>query len=182
MCINHFFCPRIFFATICAGMFFKTQFFDRTFRRDLSLMGDNKTLKTKRKNRPTESLPLNPSLSVDSEAGGQRGEQSRRSAFLSSPGAFGPAGRPFRYLAVARSCCSSWRTRRTNPYYSAPSKNKIFRNFFIILNIFAIVINLQKKNLIFVKTPKNNFLDPKLQTSIKPVGDIFDRRDPKHPH
>jgi len=26
--------------------------------------------------------------------------------------------------------------------------------------MFAIVINLQKKNLIFVKTPKNNFLDP----------------------
>jgi hypothetical protein len=62
-----------------------------------------------------------------------------------------------------------------NPYYSAPSKNKIFR----ILNMFAIVSDLQKKILIFVKTPKNNFLDPKLQTSIKPVGDIFDRRDPK---
>jgi len=26
--------------------------------------------------------------------------------------------------------------------------------------MFAIVSNLQKKNLIFVKNPKNNFLDP----------------------
>jgi len=32
--------------------------------------------------------------------------------------------------------------------------------FFRILNMFAIVSNLQKNNLIFVKTHKNNFLDP----------------------
>jgi len=32
-----------------------------------------------------------------------------------------------------------------NPYYSAPSKNQIFGNFFfLILNMFAIVSNLQK--------------------------------------
>ena len=47
-----------------------------------------------------------------------------------------------------------------NPSYSAPSKNQIFRNFFWILNMFAIVSNLQKKILIFVKITKNNFSDP----------------------
>ena len=67
-----------------------------------------------------------------------------------------------------------------NPYYSAPSKNKIFRNFFRI-NMFAIVSNLRKKILFFVKTPKNNFLDPKLQTSIKSVGDILIVGTPKNP-
>jgi hypothetical protein len=29
------------------------------------------------------------------------------------------------------------------------------------------------------KPPKITFWTPKLQTSIKPVGNIFDRRDPK---
>jgi len=64
-----------------------------------------------------------------------------------------------------------------NPFYSAPSKNKIFRIFFRILNMFAIVSNLQKKNQFLSKTPKITFWTTKLQTSIKPVGDIFDRRD-----
>jgi hypothetical protein len=68
-----------------------------------------------------------------------------------------------------------------NPYYSAPSKNKIFRIFFWILNMFAIVSNLHKKKLFFVKTPKNNFSDPQTTNLNKPVGNIFDRRDPKKP-
>ena len=42
--------------------------------------------------------------------------------------------------------------------------------------MFAIVSNLQKKNLFFVKTPlKITFRTPKLQTPIKPVENIFER-------
>jgi len=43
---------------------------------------------------------------------------------------------------------------------------------------------LEKKvdeNFIFCQNPRNNFSEPKLQTLIKPVGNIFDRRDPKKP-
>jgi len=36
--------------------------------------------------------------------------------------------------------------------------------------------NLQKKNLFLSETPKITFRTPKLQTPIKPVGNIFDRR------
>ena len=46
-----------------------------------------------------------------------------------------------------------------NPYYSTPSKNKIFGNFFRIIYMFAIVSNLKKK-INFCQTPKNNFSDP----------------------
>ncbi len=37
-----------------------------------------------------------------------------------------------------------------NPYYSAPSKNKIFR----ILNMLAIVSNLQKEKFDFCQNPQ----------------------------
>ncbi len=46
-----------------------------------------------------------------------------------------------------------------NPYYSASSKNKIFRNFLEFL-IYSPLWVICKKNLIFVKTSKNIFLDP----------------------
>jgi len=45
-----------------------------------------------------------------------------------------------------------------NANYSAPSKNQIFRHFFLTLNMFAIVS--ENKILFFVKTPRNNFSDP----------------------
>ncbi len=47
-------------------------------------------------------------------------------------------------------------TLTTQPH----QKIRFLEIFFRILIMFTIVRNLQKKNLIFVKTPKNNFLDP----------------------
>jgi len=49
---------------------------------------------------------------------------------------------------------------KINPYYSAPSKKRFLEIIFRILNMSAIVSNFQKKNLIFVKNPRNNFSDP----------------------
>jgi len=54
-------------------------------------------------------------------------------------------------------------------------KIRFLEIFFRILNIFAIVSNLRKKFYFLSKPPKITFWTPKLQTSIKPVGDIFDR-------
>ncbi len=53
---------------------------------------------------------------------------------------------------------------------------------FWILYMFAIVSNLRKKKFLFLsKPPKITFRTTNLQTPIKPVGNIFDRRDPKKP-
>jgi len=68
-------------------------------------------------------------------------------------------------------------TLTTQPH----QKIRFLEIFLRILNMFAIVSNLQKKKFIFVKTPKNNFLDPQTTNLNKTVGDIFDRRDPKKP-
>jgi len=51
---------------------------------------------------------------------------------------------------------NSFLTLTTQPH----QKIRFLEIFFRILNMFAIVSNLQKKNLIFVKTPQNNFSDP----------------------
>jgi hypothetical protein len=41
---------------------------------------------------------------------------------------------------------------------------------------------VDKKFYFLSKPPKITFRTPKLQTLIKPVGNIFERRDPKKPH
>jgi hypothetical protein len=60
---------------------------------------------------------------------------------------------------------------------------------FIFLKILFKIRNQHKilrkkydKNFNFLsKPPKLTFRTPKLQTLVKPVGNIFDRRDPKNP-
>jgi len=52
-------------------------------------------------------------------------------------------------------------------------KIRFLEIFFRILNIFAIVSNLHKKKLIFVKTPKNNSLDPQTTNLNKPRREHF---------
>jgi hypothetical protein len=68
-------------------------------------------------------------------------------------------------------------TLTTQPY----QKIRFLEIFFRIHNMFTIVSNLRKKKKIFVKTPKNNFLDPQTTNFNKTRRVHSDRRDPKKP-
>ncbi len=63
-------------------------------------------------------------------------------------------------------------TLTTQPH----QKIRFLEIIFWILNMFAIVSNLQKKIYFLSKSSKITLTKPKLQTPIKPVGNIFDRR------
>ncbi len=69
-----------------------------------------------------------------------------------------------------------WLTLSFKPYQTFMFLEILFK----IRNQHKILRKKVDKNFIFVKTPKNNFSNPNLQTPIKPVENIFDRRDPKN--
>ena len=60
-----------------------------------------------------------------------------------------------------------------NPNYSAPSKNQIFRNFFLNSSYVRDCEQFTKKISFFVKTPKNNFSDTQSKNPNKTRGKHF---------
>ena len=75
----------------------------------------------------------------------------------------------YNYQTFLYLICNFILTLTTQPH----QKIRFLEIFFRILNMFAIVSNLQKNNLIFVKTPKNNFSDPQATNHNKTRREYF---------